>query len=244
MLPSATAPRQPTPSMSSASAKMPSRKPSAGPIVALLFAGATFIGGYVLGTSMGQKAGYNQGATETTSALKAKLQTSGIIPPQVETHQLTGKVTAVRADGFDIEVSPMAQNPFAASAPAKRAITVSATTKFSALVQRSPAEMDAAQKDFFAAMQKVTGKAGEVPPAPPTPFTTKEAKLSDLSDGVTVTVTSAAEISKAASFAASDVSIQPTPSGAAVLPTPGTPPSGTPAPAPVPAPAPTPAPTK
>jgi hypothetical protein len=212
--------------------------PAAGPVLALLLAGATFIGGYYLGSQAGEKAGYHQGSAEATRVLKAKVQASGIFPKAVgPVHSLSGKVTAVRADGFDFMVQQGVQNPLEDSASAKRMVTVTSSTKISKMSFRTPAELDATQKEFSSALQKFSGKPGETPPSPPSAFNLQDAKLSDITDGAMVSVTADADITSAASISASDVSIQPAPEQPPAPP--GAPGAGAPpAPGVVPPPAP------
>lgn len=183
--------------------------PASGPILALLVAGATFIGGYYLGSMAGQKAGYSQGAMEKTEELKAKVKASGEFVMPTALHSLSGSITAVHSDGFELKAGNLQRNPLEESTPSMRSVKVTSSTKIQLMVPRDFAEFDAAQKEYVAAMQKAAGKPEEKTMAAPLPFRYEDIKLSDLKEGTIVNVTSASEISTATSFEATEVQVQP-----------------------------------
>lgn len=176
--------------------------------------------GYGLGSLVtGQarwQAGMKAGAKEKQAEMSQMLVSSGLLPPDLPTDTITGKISATSGDIMTIEVENLNANPFSAPSPALRKVKINPDSiiekierKSSEQYEKDINEFNEAERDF---RNKINQGLEAKLPKPVSMFVRKEAKASDLAPGLFVQVKSEdGDIRITESFTASSVEIRDTP---------------------------------
>lgn len=184
------------------------QKSSVMPLFAVLLFGATFVAGYMVGTTKGGQggSGYDAGYATGVAAISAKMEASGLLPETVEVKTINGTVVSIDESSMVIEVPQLVRNPLAEPAPTTRTVRLGEATTVAELLPKTAEEL---RKEFDAAIGSSKKPDGErtMPPPPPLPFTKKAMKLSDIEIGAMVAVTAAEDILRAETFDAMEIQL-------------------------------------
>ncbi len=162
---------------------------------------SSFVAGMAAGTGLGPD-NDNEFLSGYKEAMN-RLAQSGIIPPTTDkVTAVSGKVVATLDSAVSIEIERVTMNPLEDQGPTTRLVTIGSDAKIIKLVPRSAAEMDAATKSFQESL-----RAGQAP-LPPLPFKEEGALLSDIKEGMAITVISESDIRTAANIEAVKVTFQ------------------------------------
>jgi len=165
---------------------------------------AAFLLGYALAMRPGLFTGGGLVAGCDESALVQRLKDAGYLPPDLTTDEpvrsLTGKITTVGADYFDVTAS---LTPI--DAPATYRVRIGADTKVVLRTAKDAEQMNEEMAAFELAMAALD-PATEAPPEPPVSYVERTATVSDLRQDMTVSVKSGLDMRVNSTFLATEVS--------------------------------------
>lgn len=176
-------------------------------LVGLALIGGSFFAGWKIGGQNENKKGYDKGYADA----KAKVEGANLFgTAALALLSLSGTITSV-GDGFiDINVPQTVKNPLDEPAPTTRRVNVTADTKIILEVAKTPTEIqkerekyDKAFEDYRETVQK-QGDSGPIPLLPQN-SERKEVTLSELETGMSVTVISASDVTRTATFTATEI---------------------------------------
>ena len=152
-------------------------------------------------------------------AAKKRLSDSGFAAPMAnfEINNVSGQVTAVKDNDITLKIRPL--EPLADPSLDERIVKVDANTKIYTLEQKDQAQYQKEMEDFNKKMQeqlKNPLEPGQAPTSPasaimpPEFFVKKEASISDIKVGATISVIAAdQDIKNAKQFTAAEIIVQP-----------------------------------
>jgi hypothetical protein len=161
---------------------------------------AGFAVGWQSGSSKAAKASYDEGYATARAEDTAKLESLGFIRPTMEEEgemlSLSGTVSAVGANSFDLLVSITPASPLDEVREYPVKVNVDAETKISLQSRVNEEDFMAAMEKFQDAMraQETAGGAEEENIVePPSMYKTVEIKLTDLAVGMSVSIETATD---------------------------------------------------
>lgn len=193
-------------------------------IVAAVLLLVAFLLGYTLGAIQVSRS-YEQGLSAGWEKAKTAIADSGLLPSS-ETMTLNGTVSSVGSDYIEISVAQTVFNPLESPASLTRKVMIDADTEITKAIPLTAEERAAAEQDLFDKQEAYFAAVNAGQDVEPPNFNialekTEAFSLSDVEEGMAVTVTAEQDISVAGSFTASKIQViesTATPAGAPPAP--------------------------
>lgn len=190
-------------------------------IIPLLCLVVGLVGGFALGFGL-DKPSASGNLASYQEFIKDRVASMGVLPPQMaEVKQLFGSITAINGQTVTVALqSP--RDLFGDPALDERSVTVNNSTKITLLTQKDSAVFQKEMDEFQNRMNaQKPGTAFSATPseladrAAPEFFDKKDADISALQVGQTISITTAENVKDAKSFVAATIEISPMPPTAA-----------------------------
>lgn len=178
-------------------------------VIGVILLLASFLVGLTVGMKSGVLPGDKTVAACDESALLQRLQDAGYLPPDIiagaPVYNLEGTIGTIGSDYFDVTTSLTPLDD-----PATFRVTVGPDTILVLQTQKDPEKFDREMEAFDRAMETFDPET-DTPPEPPEPHSLKTITVSELLQGMTVNVSSEADMRANPTFMAAEVYVEELP---------------------------------